>query len=234
MSAAGQVDANITRTAFSPFIYEYKDYAVGVVDPDGQLIAQNTGAMPIFVADSVGMAVRDGIQVYGRERLHRGDVLICNHASVQGQHLNNVVMYTPIFCGAEGDKPIGFFAINMHWIDIGGVVPRSTDIFMEGLQFRSIKLWSKGEPIEEVFRIIESNTRFPVELLGDISAQISGCVAGRDLIAGLAANYGVSTFLRATTIILDQTEASVRDRIRTIPDGVYESDAILDGDGDSD
>ena len=49
ISAASQVDANITRTAFSPFIYEYKDYAVGLVDPAGQLIAQNTGAMPIFV-----------------------------------------------------------------------------------------------------------------------------------------------------------------------------------------
>src|ERR1700686_3957142 len=84
-SAANQVDANITRTAFSPYIYEYKDYAVGLVDADGKLIAQNTGGMPIFVADSVGMAVRDGLETYGSERLHHGDVLICNHASVQGQ-----------------------------------------------------------------------------------------------------------------------------------------------------
>ena len=160
LSAARQIDANITRTAFSPYIYEYKDYAVGLVDAAGNLIAQNTGAMPIFVADSVGMAVRDGIELYGRERLHHGDVLICNHASVQGQHLNNVVMYTPIFGDAERKALIGFFAINMHWIDIGGSVPRSTDIFMEGLQFRSIKLLSKGEPIEEVYRVIENNSDF--------------------------------------------------------------------------
>jgi N-methylhydantoinase B len=232
--AAQQVDANITRTAFSPFIYEYKDYSVGLVDSGGQLIAQNTGAMPIFVADSVGLAVRDGLASYGRERLHQGDVLICNHAAVQGQHLNNVVMYTPIFGGAGQTALIGFFAINMHWIDIGGSVPRSTDIFMEGLQFRSIKLWSKGKPIEEVLRIIESNTRFPAEMLGDIGAQISGCLVGRDIIAGLADKYGVPTFLRAIEIILDQTEASVRDQIRAIPDGVYESEAMLDGDGDSD
>src|SRR5277367_6297338 len=107
VSAASQVDANITRTAFSPYIYEYKDYAVGLVDPDGNLIAQNTGAMPIFVADSVGMAVRDGLAIYGRERLHHGGVLICNHAAVQGQHLNNVVMYTPIFGDAEQKVLIG-------------------------------------------------------------------------------------------------------------------------------
>ena len=81
---------------------------------------------------------------------------------------------------------IGFFAINVHWIDIGGSVPRSTDIFMEGLQLRSIKLWSKGEPIEEVYRIIENNTRMPTELMGDIAAQLAGCLLGRDLTVELA------------------------------------------------
>ena len=30
-----------------------------------------------------------------RERLFEGDVVVCNHAAVQGQHLNNTVMYTP-------------------------------------------------------------------------------------------------------------------------------------------
>ena len=127
--------------------------------------------MPVFVADSVGMAVRDGLEVYGRENIHNGDVIVCNHAAVQGQHLNNTVMYTPVFAGHKGDDLIGFFAVNCHWIDIGGsaigsVSYSSTDIFMEGLQLRSIKIWSKGEPIEEVFRIIENNTRFPLELLG--------------------------------------------------------------------
>lgn len=231
ISAAGQVDANIMRTAFSPYIYEYKDYAVGLLDAVGNLVAQNTGGMPIFVADSVGMAVRNGLELYGRERLHHGDVLICNHASVQGQHLNNVVMYTPVFAGADSAELIGFFAINMHWIDIGGSVPRSTDIFMEGLQFRSIKLVSKGEPVEEVYRIIEHNTRFPEQLLGDIAAQLAGCLAGRDLIAALAAKYGIATFRRAVDTILDQTETAVRNKIRAIPDGTYEAEAALDGDG---
>ena len=121
VSITNQIDANITRTAFSPYIYEYKDYAVGLTGPDGELVAQCTGGMPLFVADSVGMAVRDGLQIYGSERLHHGDVVLCNHAAVQGQHLNNTVMYTPIFAGPRRDGLIGFFAINVHWIDIGGV-----------------------------------------------------------------------------------------------------------------
>ena len=61
VSITDQIDANISRTAFSPYIYEYKDFAVGLVSAEGELIAQCTGGMPVFVADSVGMAVRDGL-----------------------------------------------------------------------------------------------------------------------------------------------------------------------------
>jgi N-methylhydantoinase B len=230
VSICNQIDANIKRTAFSPYIYEYNDFAVGLTDADGQLIAQCTGGMPPFVADSVGTAVRDGLAVYGKDRLFRGDAVICNHAAVQGQHLNNTVMYTPIHAGPSQAKLIGFFAINVHWIDIGGSVPRTSDIFMEGLQLRSIKLWKKGEPSEEVYRIIENNTRQPVELMGDIAAQFSGCMLGRDLTADLVDKYGVSIFLQAIAMILDQSEAAARALIRSMPDGVYSSETFLDND----
>ncbi len=231
VSITDQIDANITRTAFSPYVYEYKDFAVGLVDVEGHLVAQSTGGMPPFVADSVGTAVRDGLKIYGRERLFEGDVVVCNHSAVQGQHLNNTVMYTPIHAGTGEKTLVGFFAINVHWIDIGGVVSgQTTDIFMEGLQLRSIKLWSKGEPIEEVYRIIENNTRLPVDLMGDISAQLAGCLLGRDLTIALANRYGVETFLSAIDIILDQSEAASRAAIRAMPDGVYEAETFLDND----
>ena len=36
VSITDQIDANITRTAFSPYIYEYKDFAVGLVERRGR------------------------------------------------------------------------------------------------------------------------------------------------------------------------------------------------------
>jgi N-methylhydantoinase B len=239
ISIADQIDANMTRTAFSAYIYEYKDYAVGLSGPDGELVAQSTGGMPVFVADSVGMAVRDGLSIYGKEQLHHGDVIVCNHAAVQGQHLNNTVMYTPIFAGPQREALIGFFAINAHWFDIGGsavgsLSKRATDIFMEGLQLRTVKLWSKGERVEEMYRIIDGNTRFREEMAGDIAAQLAGCLLGRDLTAKLADKYGVSTYLAAVATILDQCEASTRAKIAEIPDGSYAYSTFLDDDGTDD
>ena len=234
IAITNQIDANITRTAFSPFIYEYKDYAIGLLDAQGQLVAQNSGGMPIFVADSVGMAVREGLRIYGDDGLRHGDVIVCNDPAVQGQHLNNVVMYTPVRAGPDHGQLVGFFAINMHWIDLGGSVPRSTDIFMEGLQLPSVRLQLAGEPNPDVYRIIERNSRAPAELIGDIQAQLAGCLLGRDLAAAMANRYGADLYLRALDTILAQAEAASRARIAAMPDGIYESRAMLDGDGESD
>lgn len=45
-----------------------------------------------------------------------------------------------------------------------------------------------------MYRIIENNTRFPRELLGDIEAQLGGCLLGRDLTQVMADKYGAGYF----------------------------------------
>jgi N-methylhydantoinase B len=239
VAIADEVDVNITRTAFSPYIYEYKDYAVGIVDANGDLICQCTAGMPVFVADVMRVAVLDGLKLYGRDNLHAGDIVVTNYAGTIGQHLNNVTMYTPIYAPSEPTSEptlIGFMVVVMHWIDIGGrevgsLSQFSTDIFQEGIQFRTVKLYSRGEPVPEIYRMIEHNTRFPVEMLGDINSQLGGCLMGRDGVAELVDRYGVATFRTAIDIIWNQSEAEARAAIRAIPDGTYSAEAILDDDG---
>ena len=43
LAITNEIDANICRTAYSPIVAEYKDYAVGILDPTGNLICQCTG-----------------------------------------------------------------------------------------------------------------------------------------------------------------------------------------------
>jgi N-methylhydantoinase B len=233
VAIADEVDVNITRTAFSAYIYEYKDYAVGIVDANGDLICQCTAGMPVFVADVMRAAVQDGLDLYGPGDLHDGDIVLTNYAGTIGQHLNNVTMYTPIYSSGE---LIGFMVVVMHWIDVGGrdvgsISKFATDIFQEGIQFRTVKLHSRGEHVREIYRMIEHNTRFPVEMMGDINSQIGGCLLGRDSVAELAGRFGNATFRSAIETIWDQSEAEARLAIAAIPDGSYEAEATLDNDG---
>lgn len=236
VSIPEQIDRNITRTAFSPLINEYKDYAVGIVDPEGRLVAQSRGSLLIFVANALGTAVRDGLALMGEQAIEDGDVLISNHAGTLGQHLNNVVMYTPVRVGAD-KRLAGFFCVLMHWIDVGGSMVGSctstttTEIWQEGIQFRNVRLIRRGERVADMFRMIECNTRFPEMLLGDVEAQIAGCLMGRDLLAALAGKYGLSACEAAIHAMWDGAEALAREAIARARPGVYEAEAFLDNDG---
>jgi len=232
-----EIDANITRTAFSPLVYEYKDFATGLVDPDGRLVAQGSGSIPIFVANALGNAVRDGLEIYGADNIHEGDVIISNHAGTLGQHLNNVVMYTPVFAGPNKDRFFGFMCVLVHWIDIGGGAVGScsatdtTEIFQEGIQYRSVKLWHRGVRNEELYRVIEYNTRFPAMLMGDLEAQLAGTLSGRDKVMALIERYGAAVVEAAIQAIWDQSEAVVRRAVRALPDGIWRAESFLDDDG---
>jgi len=236
-SITDQIDKNIMRTAFSPLIYEYRDFSVGILDAEARVIAQGRGSLPIFVANALGAAVRDGLAIYGAANMRPGDVIINNHAGSMGQHLNNVVMYTPIYVGAQSQKLFGFMAILMHWMDVGGGVvgscfgTQATDIFQEGIQLRSVKLYSQGERVEEIFRIIEHNTRFPTMVMGDISSQLAGCFMGRDLTVGVIDKYGEQAVAAAIALFWAQSEAVARAAIKAIPDGEYRASSFLDDDG---
>jgi N-methylhydantoinase B len=230
------VDKDITRTAFSQLVSEYKDYAVGLVDPDGLLISQCKGGLPIFIANALSAAVRDGLRIYGKRRLQEGDVVITNYAGTMGQHLNNVVMYTPIRSGEDDAGLVGFSAVVMHWVDVGGMVVGScfsndaTDIFQEGIQFHTVKLLSRGERVEEIYRMVAANTRFPDLVLGDLASQVAGCLMGRDLVRQVVADFGSDRVRAATLLQWDRSDQAVRKLIAGIPNGTYRASSFLDDD----
>ena len=229
------IEADLMRTAFSPLIYEYKDYAVGLVDGSGRSIALASHGLPGFLTNVLGAAVRDGISIYGIDKIEPGDVIISNHAATMGQHLNNVIMYTPIF--GAGPRPLAFMAVNVHWIDIGGRYPGSclgtdtTELIQEGLQLRTVKLYKRGERCEDIFRVIEYNTRQPEMLLGDIEAQYAGCVKGKQLFENLIMRHGEELLFDAIHQIWAKSADAAHAAVRKVPEGVYGAKSFMDDDG---
>ena len=231
-AAANEMSAVLKKTAYNMMIYEVQDYCVAIVDHEGRTMSQNEGALPIFLAD-LGVAVQDGIEVYGLEDIHPGDVFLVNHPEICGQHLNNMAVYTPFFWD---DTLLCFLAVRAHWIDVGGGSTgfgssMTRDVFEEGLQIRSVKIYNRGRANTEVLRLIEDNIRFPESSLGDLRAQIACCRTGEERLEQICRKYGGAVFLEAVQTMWNQTDKLVRESVRAVPDGVYEASSFLDDDG---
>jgi N-methylhydantoinase B len=227
------IEKNIERTAFSLLVQEYKDFAIGFVDADGCLVTQSRYSLPAFVANALGLAVRDAIKVYGKDGLDDGDIVIVN-GDVVGRHLNDVVALTPV---RSQSRLIGFFAVLVHWIDLGGYVvgscysPFTTDIWQEGMQYPTVKLYVRGKRNEEIHRIIQANTRFPELLAGDLEAQFGGTYLGRDMVMELVEQHGADTVLASMEEMRADADAVARRAIEALPNGTYTASSFMDDDG---
>jgi N-methylhydantoinase B len=222
----------LAKSAYNMMIYEVRDYCCGLLDAEGRMISQNRGGLPIFLAD-LGPAVLDGVERYGLNGFEPGDVVIMNHGGVCGQHLNNVVIFAPCF---HDGKVAGFAATRAHWVDIGGVRQgfgsvATTEIFGEGLQFRSLKIYEAGKRNETLWQIIRDNIRFPEAALGDLRAQIAACNIGVKRYGELLSRYGRDSVEQSVAVVWDQAEAAARRVVETIPNGEYEAESFLDNDG---
>jgi N-methylhydantoinase B len=223
---------NLVRTAYSPIAAEIKDFSVGLHDVRGDSIMQAPHAAPAFIADLDG-TIRQGIELYGAAGFEHGDIVLCNDAATNGQHLNNMAAYTPILAGGE---LLGFAAVRSHWIDVGGMISGSMpvngrDIFAEGFQLPTMKVYRAGKPDPELHRFITVNSRFPELVLGDMRAQISACRLGERRFMELIAKYGKDTVLACIRRIWDEAEMLSRKAVEAIPDGTYQASCRLDNDG---
>ena len=232
-AVANEMAADLQRTSYNLMIYEVRDYCTALLDLNGELISQNVGGVSHFVAD-LGVLVVDGMKRYGRDGFKPGDVIITNHQAVAGQHLNNVVIYSPYFYKGE---LLMFCMVRAHWIDVGG---QSTgfgagatvgDPWFEGLQLDQLKIYEEGKLNDTLYRVIKDNIRFPESSLGDMKSQMAACRLAARRMDELFDKYGRETILAAIAQIFDETERKCRNVVAQLPDGVYEAVASIDDDG---
>jgi N-methylhydantoinase B len=232
VATANEMATVLSKTAYNTMIFEVQDYCIGLIDPRGRLIAQNSGGLPIFLAD-MGVAVMDGIEKYGLSGFEPGDAIVMNAPYVCGQHLNNVVVYSPCFVG---DRIVAFPGVRAHWLDIGGSrvgfgSVETTEIYQEGLQLRSIKIYRGGKLDENIWQIISDNIRFPESSLGDLRAQLAACRLGERRLQELFGRYGTDTVNACIEEMWDHSERLARAAVAAIPDGEYAAESFLDNDG---
>jgi len=231
-STADEMALVIMRSAYSQVVRDTMDYSTALCDRHGQVVAQGL-TLPVQLG-----AFPDAMQHLLSEHAagaRPGDVFIANDPyGAGGQHLPDIYVIKPIFIDGTLE---GYAATMAHHSDVGGLTPGSlaihaTEIYQEGLRIPMLKLYEGGEKNETLFRIIEKNTRQPIQVLGDLRAQLAACRAAENGLAQLINKYGKEKVRDYLNELQDYAERIMRAEIAQIPDGVYQFADYLDGVGE--
>jgi N-methylhydantoinase B len=217
----------MTQTSFSPILNQSRDFSAAILDNQGSLLTQ-AERVPIHMG-ALPYAVHKMHEVF-HEDLEDGDVLISNDPYWGGSHLPDVTLAAPVFVGGR----LRLWVVNRaHHGDIGsispgGYSPSAREIWHEGLRLPPMKFATGNGVREDVLRMICANSRTPVDMRGDLMAQLSSVMRGVHRSLSLFERYGVGTMEQACAALLDAGELSMRRQLSEWQSGQYEGVSYLD------
>lgn len=212
----------VCRTAFSLVISEAQDFACELLDPEGETLAHSPRAMPVFNL-TLPRAVKALIERYPAETLQPGDVLVTNDPWLCAGHLFDIAVVTPAFIDG---RLVGLMGTVGHVSDIGGTKDslNAREIFEEGFQIPPMKLYEAGKPNETLFRLLAENVRNPDQVIGDVQSFVAANALGAERLVAFMKDYGMGDLRALAHVVQSRSEKAMRDAIRALPEGVYESE----------
>ncbi|MBC7378329.1 MAG: hydantoinase B/oxoprolinase family protein [Burkholderiaceae bacterium] len=220
------------RTSMSPIIYETTDFAVGLTDAKGELIAQGNGVAG-FLA-TLDTAVQSALIRHPAHTLKAGDVILTNSPyEGGGTHLSDVIVMVPILFQGQ---VVGFSVNKSHWTEVGGkdagsVSTTSREIYQEGLHLRFVKVYDEGRLNQALVDVIAANVRLPEQTLGDLHAGVAAARTGEKRVLQLFERYGAATVNFAMADLLNYGERLTAAQLRELPSGVFEAEDLIEEDG---
>jgi len=230
MSAADTMALTVVRTARSAVIKHGMDFSTALFTADGQQVAQGLTLPPHL--GSMAPALEGVMNAFGDD-VQPEDIFINNDPYEGASHLPDIFVFKPIFVN---ETLMGWSCCIGHQTDIGGRVAGgnacdNTEIFQEGLILPPLKLYSKGELNQAVWRILEKNVRVPEKVLGDVQALLAAVRFGERDLLRLVDDYGLEELKSYMIDILDTTERLTRAEISNLPQGEWEFSDYIDNDG---
>jgi N-methylhydantoinase B len=231
LTIAEEMGITLIRTALSTNIKDRRDCSTAIYTKEGDLVAQaehvplHLGLMP--------SVVKEVLKLFPADDLQEGDAIIINDPYISGSHLPDIFMISPIFYQGE---LVGLAANIAHHVDVGGITPgsmsvKATEIFQEGLRIPGVRIRKAGVLDTEIIRMLEKNVRTGPEVLGDIYAQLAANKVAETRVKELIERYSKEHTFACMKEIMDYSDRRMKSAIKNIPNGVYEFQDVLEGDG---
>ena len=217
----------LMRTSFTSVVREAGDLSAGLFDQRGRMVAQAVTGTPGHV-NAMATSVHHFLREIPARTLEPGDVMITNHPWQTSGHLNDFTVITPIF---HDGTLTAYFGNCCHALDVGGrgLGADARQVYEEGLFVPVTRLFRRGEPNEELFRIIRANVRAPFEVIGDLYAQAASNDVGGARLVEMVEEFDLGDIESLSDEVCSRSERAMREAIEALADGVYENEAYTDG-----
>jgi len=230
---AVEMGYKLMRMSYSSIIRESEDFGAALVDSEGRGLAESAQSTPLQSGPIPGY-VRGVLRILAErgESIQPGDVIMHNDAYAGASHGPDVGFIVPVF---HNDSLIAFATTTAHHLDIGALTPGSCgivdaiDAYAEGLQFKAIKVYEKGQKVTPVWHILHDNIRVSDLVVGDMEAQIAAARFGAEQLGELIDRYGRTTFDAACDAVMNYAERLMRQAITALPNGKYSATTYIDG-----
>lgn len=218
---------SLLRTAFGTITREAGDLSAGVYNVEGHMIAQAMTGTPGHV-NTMATAVAHFFKRYPPSSMKPGDVYITNDPWLGTGHLFDYVMLTPVFLKT---KLVAFFASTCHVIDVGGVgmTAKANSSFEEGTLVPHLPIRRQGKLNEDLISVILANSRYPIEVRGDLLSLISANDTGAKRLVNMMTEFKLASLEPLAKHILTTSEKAARAAIREVPEGEWSYEMPLDG-----
>lgn len=229
LSAAEEMGLALMRTAYSTNIKERGDCSTAIFDASGRTLAQ-ASHVPLHLAALVGL-VEQVLKSYDHESIAPGDMFLANDPyQGVGSQLNDIAVTAPVF---RDGQVVAFVANIAHHSDVGGRFPgseaaASTTVYEEGLRLPVVRLYHQGEFQNDILRIIQTNSRVPRNVEGDLKSQVAAIRIGTRRIEELHSRYPLEIITVGLDAWLDSAETRIRSAIQRLPDGTYSFTDFVD------
>lgn len=227
LSVANEQQVALMRTAFSTIVRESQDLACGVFDTRGLMIGQSLTGTPGHI-NPMATGAKHFLAAYPPETLRPGDVLVTNDPWLTAGQINDFTVLTPVF---RQERIVGYFANCCHAPDIGGRIlsAEAHEVYEEGLRVPITKLFDRGEPNEELLKIVRANVRTPDETVGDLYAQTASNAVGARSLLQMMDEFELQSIDPLADEIIARSERAMRDGIRHVANGQYQHEVWSDG-----
>ena len=227
VAISDEIVSTLVRTSFSTIVTESYDLTVAVLDAEGQLMAQGTYSVPVFMG-TAPPTLAAMLKRFPAETLRPGDVVITNDPWVGTGHMFDINVMRPVFRGSD----IVAYVISItHLPDVGGLGfgAAATEIYHEGLRLPVCKLFDRGQPNEFILELVRTNVRAPEEVIGDLMANVTATAVGERMLLDFLDEYSLTDFRSLSAEIRTRSATAMRARLKDMQPGTYHNQIAIEG-----